>query len=175
MERSDWPAVRAIFEEGIATKQATFDTEAPSWDEWDAAHLEGLRLVAEHDGEIVGWAALSPTSRRACYSGVAEESVYVSEQARGQGVGTALLGELVSRAGEAGIWTIQTSIFPENAASVALHRRCGFRVVGRRERIARLDGAWRDTVLLERRNNAEEPMVPPRALSFFADAEGSKA
>ena len=151
MQPSDWPAVRDIYEQGIATRLATFETAAPSWEDWDARHLTDLRLVAEDDGEVLGWAALSPTSARACYAGVAEESVYVSESARGRGIGSALLTELLDRADEAGFWTIQTSIFPENAASIALHERCGFRVVGTRERIARLDGAWRDTVLLERR------------------------
>ena len=151
MQPSDWPAVRDIYEQGIATGLATFETAAPSWEDWDARHLTDLRLVAERDGEVLGWAALSPTSARACYAGVAEESVYVAESARGQGIGSTLLTELLDRADEAGFWTIQTSIFPENAASIALHTRCGFREVGTRERIARLDGAWRDTVLLERR------------------------
>jgi L-amino acid N-acyltransferase YncA len=151
MQPSDWPAVRAIYEQGIATRQATFETESPSWAEWDADHLAELRFVAERDGQVVGWAALSPASRRPCYAGVAEESVYVAEEARGNRVGTALMGELLAQADVTGVWTIQTSIFPENLASIALHRRCGFRVVGTRERIARLDGAWRDTVLLERR------------------------
>jgi L-amino acid N-acyltransferase YncA len=152
MEPSDWPAVREIYEQGLATRQATFETEAPSWEEWDAAHLAELRLVAEQDGGVVGWAALSPASRRDCYAGVAEESVYVAEAVRGRGIGKALLTELVAHADAAGIWTIQTSIFPENVASIELHKRCGFRVVGTRERIAQLDRAWRDTVLLERRS-----------------------
>jgi L-amino acid N-acyltransferase YncA len=153
MQPDDWPAVREIYEQGIATKQATFETAAPSWEEWDANHFVDLRLVAEVDGTVIGWAALSPVSRRACYAGVAEESVYVAEEARGRGVGTALLDRLLAGADEAGFWTIQTSIFPENVASIALHKRCGFRVVGTRERIARLDGTWRDTVLLERRGD----------------------
>jgi L-amino acid N-acyltransferase YncA len=151
MQPSDWPAVRAIYEQGLATRQASFETEAPEWEAWDAGHLAGLRLVAERDGEVVGWAALSPASRRPCYAGVVEESVYVAAEARGQGVGSNLLRTLIETAEKARIWTIQTSIFPENAASIALHRRCGFRVVGVRERIAQLDGHWRDTVLLERR------------------------
>ena len=151
MQPSDWSAVRDIYEQGIATRLATFETAAPSWEDWDARHLTDLRLVADDDGEVLGWAALSPTSARACYAGVAEESVYVAESARGKGIGGALLTELLDRADEAGFWTIQTSIFPENVASIALHKRCGFREVGTRERIARLDGAWRDTVLLERR------------------------
>ncbi|HEY8774819.1 MAG TPA: GNAT family N-acetyltransferase [Gaiellaceae bacterium] len=155
MQPSDWPAVRAIYEQGLATRQATFETEAPSWEEWDAGHLAELRLVAERDGEVIGWTALSPTSRRDCYAGVAEESVYIAESAWGQGLGKTLLTELVTRADAAGIWTIQTSIFPENVASIELHKRCGFRVVGTRQRIAQLDGVWRDTVLLERRASEE--------------------
>src|SRR5262249_14755482 len=151
MQPHDWPAMRAIYEQGIATGQATFETAAPSWEEWDAGHFVDLRLVAEEDGEVIGWAALAPISRRACYAGVGEESVYVAEKARGRGVGTALLARLLADAGEAGFWTIQTSIFPENAASIELHRRSGFRVVGTRERIGQLDGVWRDTVLMERR------------------------
>jgi L-amino acid N-acyltransferase YncA len=151
MQPHDWPAVREIYEQGIATRQATFETAAPSWDEWDATRFVDLRLVAEQDGKVIGWAALSPVSRRACYAGVAEESVYVALDAQGRGVGTALLGRLLAGADEAGFWTIQTSIFPENVASIELHRRCGFRVVGTRERIGQLDGVWRDTVLMERR------------------------
>jgi L-amino acid N-acyltransferase YncA len=151
MRAEDWPAVRAIYEQGIATRQATFETEAPEWTAWNEGHHADLRLVGEEDGFVVGWAALSPVSRRECYAGVVEESVYVEEGARGRGVGIALLARLCSDADAAGIWTIQTSIFPENVASLELHRRCGFRVVGVRERIARLDGVWRDTILLERR------------------------
>jgi L-amino acid N-acyltransferase YncA len=152
LEREDWPVVAAIFEEGIATGLATFETAAPDWPAWDGSRLPGkLRLVAEEDGEVVGFAALSPVSQRDAYRGVAENSVYVSQRARGHGVGSALLNELVRRSEEAGIWTIQTSIFPENLPSLAVHMRAGFRVVGRRERIGQLDGEWRDTLLLERR------------------------
>jgi L-amino acid N-acyltransferase YncA len=152
LEEKDWPSVAAIFEEGIATGLATFETAAPDWPAWDDSHLPGeLRLVAEEDGEVVGFAALSPVSSREAYRGVAENSVYVSERARGRGLGSALLNELVRRSEEAGIWTIQTSIFPENLPSLAVHQRAGFRVVGRRERIGRLRGEWRDTLLLERR------------------------
>ena len=151
MRSDDWPAVRAIYEQGIGTRNATFDEEAPSWAEWDDDHLGEPRLVAERDGEVIGWAALSPTSRRACYAGVAENSVYVDLDARGQGVGRRLLSELLAGADAAGVWTVQASIFPENVASVELHRGCGFRVVGTRERIGRMDGMWRDTVLMERR------------------------
>ena len=148
-----WQAVARIYREGIATGHATFETEVPSWEAWDASHLRSLRLVALLD-EVVGWAALSPVSSRCVYEGVAEESVYVAEQARGQGVGRGLLESLIARSEEAGIWTLQTSIFPENVASLELHRRVGFRVVGTRERIGRHGGVWRDTVLLERRSTA---------------------
>jgi phosphinothricin acetyltransferase len=148
----DWPQVRAIYEEGIATGQATFETAAPEWAEWDRARLPVCRLAARAGDELLGWAALSPVSARACYAGVAEVSVYVRAAARGRGVGTALLRALQAASEAAGLWTLQGACFPENAASVALLRRCGFRVVGRRERIARLNGAWRDTVLLERRS-----------------------
>jgi L-amino acid N-acyltransferase YncA len=150
LEAKDWPAVRTIFEEGIATGQATFETEAPSWEDWDGAHSGGL--VAEEGGEVVGWAALSPYSSRPAYAGVAEESVYVARQARGRGVGRALLEALVERSEQAGIWTLQAGIFPENRASVTLHLGCGFRAVGLRERIGRLNGEWRDVLLLERRS-----------------------
>ncbi len=143
--------MRAIFEEGIASEQATFETEAPSWQDWDDAHLP-LRLVAEEEGDVVGWAALAPYSARECYRGVAESSVYVAERARGRGVGRALMERLVQDADEAGFWTLEAGIFPENLASLALHRRCGFRVIGMRERIGRLNGEWRDVVLLERRS-----------------------
>ncbi|HEV8248702.1 MAG TPA: GNAT family N-acetyltransferase [Gaiellaceae bacterium] len=143
--------MKAIFEEGIATRAATFETEAPCWEDWDGAHLS-LRLVAEEDGEVVGWAALSPYSARECYRGVAESSVYIAERVRGRGIGRALIERLVRDSEEAGFWTLQAGVFPENEESLALHRRCGFRVVGVRERIGRLDGEWRDVVLLERRS-----------------------
>jgi L-amino acid N-acyltransferase YncA len=152
LTEDDWAAVADIYWDGMRDGLATFETEVPSWETWDAAHLPEHRLVAELLGEIVGWAALSPASSRRCYAGVAENSVYVARAARGRGVGRALLQRLLGDADAAGIWTIQTSIFPENRASLALHERCGFRVVGTRERIARRDGVWRDTVLLERRS-----------------------
>ena len=151
MTRADWSEVEAIYAAGIATGDATFETEPPSWKEFDRGHLRHVRLVAIEDDAVAGWAALAATSTRACYSGVVEHSVYVAEPARGRGVGRALLEYLVAAADEAGSWTIQTSIFPENTASLALHEKVGFRVVGRRERIAQLHGVWRDTVLLERR------------------------
>jgi phosphinothricin acetyltransferase len=150
---SDWPVVAAIWADGMATGDATFETEVPSWEEFDRTRLPGHRLVAV-DGDVVGWAALTPTSPRDCYAGVAENSVYVAADARGRGVGSALLDALLAGADAGGIWTVQTSVFPENEASVALHLHAGFRVVGRRERIARLNGVWRDTLFLERRSPA---------------------
>ena len=152
LTHEDWPAVKAIYEQGIAGGNATFETEAPSWDDWDRTHLEGNRLVALQDDKVVGWAALAPVSERCVYEGVAENSVYVAEEAQGRGVGRALLEELISRAEGDGIWTIQTGIFPENEASIELHKRCGFRVVGTRERLGQHHGVWRDVVFMERRS-----------------------
>jgi L-amino acid N-acyltransferase YncA len=152
MTTEDWPAVEAIYAEGIATGHATFETTTPSWDEFDRGRHRDHRFVAVEDGDVLGWAALSPTSSRPCYAGVAEHSVYVASAARGRGVGRVLMEALLESADAGGVWTVQTSIFPENEASLALHERVGFRVVGRRERIAQLDGAWRDTLLLERRS-----------------------
>jgi phosphinothricin acetyltransferase len=148
--RDDWRAVQSIYEQGIRGGDATFETEAPGWPEWDRAH--SLRLVAEAGGEVVGWAALSPVSERCVYGGVAEDSVYVADSAQGRGVGRALLEALVRRAESDGVWTIQAGIFPENESSIALHQRCGFRVVGTRERIGKHHGVWRDVVLMERRS-----------------------
>jgi phosphinothricin acetyltransferase len=144
--------MRAVFLEGVATGQATFETGAPEYREWDAAHLAEPRLVAADAEGLAGWAALSPVSRRTCYTGVAEVSVYVAARCRGRGVGTRLLTELVAVSERLGLWTLQAVVFPENPASVRLHEACGFRLVGRRERIARLGGVWRDTLLLERRS-----------------------
>jgi phosphinothricin acetyltransferase len=152
MRPDDWEAVRAIYAAGIAAGQATFETEPPSWEQWDAGHLAACRLCARAGGRVVGWAALSPVSQRAVYSGVAEVSVYVDPEHQGRGVGTALLRAVIAASEVHGIRTLQGSTFPENAASLALQRRCGFRVVGRRERIARHHGAWRDTILTERRS-----------------------
>jgi L-amino acid N-acyltransferase YncA len=152
MTAEDWPAVEGIYAEGIATGHATFETTTPSWDEFDRGRHQDHRFVAVEDGDVLGWAALSPTSSRPCYAGVAEHSVYVASAARGRGVGRVLMRALLESADAGGIWTVQTSIFPENEASLALHERVGFRVVGRRERIAQLNGAWRDTLLLERRS-----------------------
>ena len=145
----DWPEVAAIYDAGIRGRNATFETAVPPWDDWDAAHT--LRLVAVDEDRVVGWAALSPVSDRCVYEGVAENSVYVAPGLQGRGIGRELLTRLIEQAEAAGIWTIQTSVFPENRASLALHQACGFRIVGVRERIGRLDGVWRDTVFLERR------------------------
>jgi L-amino acid N-acyltransferase YncA len=150
---ADWLAVRAIYLEGIATDQATFETEAPTWEAWDATHLRAPRLVAFSDGRVIGWAALGRVSARAVYAGVAEVSVYVANSSRGLGVGRALLVKLIADSEANNIWTLQANIFPENTASLALHKSCGFREVGRRERIGRMKGIWRDTILLERRSH----------------------
>jgi phosphinothricin acetyltransferase len=151
LRAEDWPAVRAIYEEGIRCGDATFETEVPSWERWEAAHPE-LRLVAERDGAIVGWAALSPASARHCYRGVGEVSVYVAEEARGGGLGGTLLEKLVERSEQAGYWTLTAGVFPENEASVRLHKACGFREIGVRERLGEVGGVWRDVLLLERRS-----------------------
>jgi phosphinothricin acetyltransferase len=149
---SDWPEVARIYREGIETGDATFETSVPDWPSWDAAHLEECRLVCHVGGEIVAWAALNPVSKRPVYRGVAEHSIYVSGVARGRGVGSGLLQTLVDASEEAGFWTLQTAIFPENEASLALHTRLGFRVVGMRERLGSHHGRWRDVVLMERRS-----------------------
>ena len=152
MRDEDWDAVRAIYREGIATGNATFETGVPDWEAWDKNHLRACRLVAKADGRVVGWAALTPYSSRRAYAGVAGLSIYVSASARGQGIGRALLGALIEVSERAGLWTLQAGIFPENTASLALHRAHGFREVGRRERIGQLNGVWRDVVLMERRS-----------------------
>jgi L-amino acid N-acyltransferase YncA len=148
----DWPSVQAIYAEGIATGNATFESEPPAWEEWDSKHLRDARLVAAAGGKVVGWAALTPVSSRCVYSGVAELSIYIAGTARGQGVGRALLGALIVESESKGFWTLQTGIFPENKASLALHEKLGFRKVGRRERIGEMNGRWRDVVLMERRS-----------------------
>lgn len=152
MSPADWESVRAIYREGIATGDATFEQSAPEWEQWDEGHLRACRLVARSRGEVLGWAALSPVSRRRVYRGVAEVSVYVSGQARRKGVGMALLTALIVSSEREGIWTLQAGIFPENTGSLELHRRAGFRVVGTRERVGSMDGRWRDVVLMERRS-----------------------
>jgi L-amino acid N-acyltransferase YncA len=149
---SDWPAVREIYLEGIASGQATFETEAPTWEAWNGSHSPLARLVARQGDTVVGWATLSPVSSRKAYAGVAEVSVYVAQSQRGGGLGRQLLEALIGESETNAIWSLQAVMFPENAASVALHRRCGFREVGRRERIGKLGGVWRDTILLERRS-----------------------
>jgi len=154
MRDSDWPAVREIYREGIETGDATFQTAAPDWAKWDAGHLRHSRLVARREGSIGGWAALSAVSRRECYAGVAEVSVYIAGEHRGRGLGRRLLAALIVESEAHGIWTLQAGIFPENRASIALHKRLGFREVGVRERIGQRDGRWRDTVLLERRSQS---------------------
>jgi phosphinothricin acetyltransferase len=151
MLSADWPAVAAIYAEGIATRNATFETATPTFEEFDASHHAHHRLVAVENGAVLGWVVLAPTSARACYAGVAENSVYVAADARGRGVGLALMQAVIASAARGGIWSIQAGMFPENAASVALHESLGFRLVGRFERIAQLDGVWRDTILLELR------------------------
>jgi len=148
----DWPEVARIFREGIATGNATFETAVPSWAAWDAAHVVDHRLVAERNGLVVGWIALVHVSPRECYAGVAEVSAYVGERARGKGVGAELLAALVESSERAGIWTLETGVFPENETSLRLLQRFGFRIVGTRERIGRLRGIWRDVVFLERRS-----------------------
>lgn len=152
MQPGDWEAVERIYGEGLDTGHATFETEVPDWAAWDAAHIEVCRLVVESGGEVVAWAALSPVSRRNVYRGVAEHSIYVAPDVRGRGVGRLLLRALIDSSENAGFWTLQTSIFPENEASVTLHTSEGFRILGIRERVGRHYGAWRDTVLMERRS-----------------------
>jgi phosphinothricin acetyltransferase len=147
-----WEAVRAIYREGIDTRNATFETETPDWQTWDEKHLQQCRLVASVDDQVVGWAALSPVSSRCVYRGVAEVSIYIAASARGQGIGKALLKALVDESEAAGIWTLQAGIFPENAVSVALHKAFGFREVGIRKHIGKMGDTWRNVLLMERRS-----------------------
>jgi phosphinothricin acetyltransferase len=147
-----WPAVKAIYEDGLATGNASFQTTTPSWEEWDKSHLAHSRLVALDGQTVVGWAALTPVSGRCVYAGVAEVSVYVANSHRGKGVGKALLEALVTESETNGIWTLQAGIFPENTASIRLHEAVGFRQVGIREKIGKMSDRWRDTVLLEKRS-----------------------
>jgi len=152
MKNEDWDEVACIYREGIATGNATFEMDAPDWEKWDESHLRDCRLVARADGKVVGWAALSPVSTRCVYSGVAEVSLYVAGSTRGVGVGKTLLSAFIDESERSGIWTLEARIFPENAASIALAKGCGFREVGRRERIGQMDGVWRDVILMERRS-----------------------
>ncbi|TVT17460.1 metalloregulator ArsR/SmtB family transcription factor [Amycolatopsis rhizosphaerae] len=152
MRKEDWPDVRRIYGEGMATGIATFETTVPSRSVLDAKWIPAQRWVAELDGAVVGWAAATPVSQRECYSGVAETSLYVAEGHRGRGIGKALIRKQVMAADEAGLWTLQTSVFTANRASLALHHSAGFRTIGIRERIAQRDGVWHDTVFLERRS-----------------------
>jgi L-amino acid N-acyltransferase YncA len=153
MRNEDWPAIQKIYSEGIATGNATFETETPDWTKWDQAHRQDCRLVACDGQGILGWAALSPVSGRRVYSGVAEVSVYVATEARGRGAGRTLLQSLVEQSERCGIWTMQAGIFPENVPSIALHKSCGFREVGLRQKFGQRDGIWRDVLLLERRSS----------------------
>lgn len=147
-----WPTVKKIYEEGIATGNATFQTTAPDWEEWDAAHVKNSRLVAIENNEVMGWAALTAVSGRCVYAGVGEVSVYVAAAARGKGIGKKLLVALITESEKNNFWTLQAGIFPENTGSVKIHEACGFRIIGKRERIGRMNGLWRDTLLLERRS-----------------------
>jgi phosphinothricin acetyltransferase len=151
-----WPEVARIYGEGIATGDATFETDVPSWEQWTAAHLDEHRFVALQAGSVVGFTAVSAVSDRCVYGGVVENTVYVAETARGEGIGRLLLDRLIESTEAAGIWTIQSGIFPENVASLALHQSAGFRVVGRRSRLGKLDGRWRDVLLVERRSEVIE-------------------
>jgi L-amino acid N-acyltransferase YncA len=154
MADADATAVLEIYRQGIATGDATFETELPAWEKFSSGHLPHSRLVARDGTGVLGWAMLSPVSGRCVYGGVAEVSIYIAESERGRGIGRALLEELIRQSEQNGIWTLQAGIFPENAASIRLHRRHGFREVGRRERIGKLGDRWRDTVLLERRSKS---------------------
>ena len=149
---SDWEIVRAIYEKGIATGNATFQTSAPSWEEWNSSHLVTCRIVAEEDQKVIGWAALTPVSSRCVYAGVAEVSVYIDPAFSGKGIGLALLERLVNLSEAEGIWTLQAGIFPENIGSLRIHKKAGFKTLGVREKIGKQGGIWRDTVLLERRS-----------------------
>lgn len=157
MTAEDWPVVSRIYQAGMDTNLATFQTECPTWEEWNAAHLSQCRLVAVTDGAIAGWVALSAVSSRCVYAGVAEVSIYIDAEARGKGVGKALLNALIATSESAGFWTLQSGIMENNTASIALHTSCGFRRVGYRERIGQdRFGVWRNTVLMERRSARDD-------------------
>lgn len=152
IEKNDFPVVKAIYKEGIETGMATFETQVPTWQQWDASHLPLGRILMLENNQVLGWASLSPTSKRKVYKGVAEVSVYVKASARGKGVGKKLLLELIKISETNAIWTLQSSIMPENTASIKLHKTCGFRVLGYREKIGQLHGVWKDNIILERRS-----------------------
>ncbi|MDA0194254.1 MAG: GNAT family N-acetyltransferase [Bacteroidetes bacterium] len=147
-----WPDVKRIYEEGIATQNATFETSCPVWEKWNASHLPHSRWIALIDTKVAGWAALSPVSDRCVYGGVAEVSIYVGSDLRGQGIGKGLMNRMIKSSEENGLWTLNSATFPENTESIMLHIKCGFREIGYRERIGQLDGIWRNTVLMERRS-----------------------
>ena len=148
-----WESVKKIYEDGIATGNATFQTSAPTWEEWNQAHIPIPRLIAIANDEILGWAALTPVSGRCVYAGVAEISIYIGSIARGKGIGKQLLNQLIEESEKQNIWTLQSGIFPENKASISLHQSAGFRIIGKREKIGMMDGKWRDIVLLEKRSH----------------------
>jgi phosphinothricin acetyltransferase len=152
LSQADWEEVGAIYLAGIKGGNATFETQLPTWEDWDSRHISDMRLVARLAGHVIGWAALSHTSSRLVYQGVAEDSIYIAGDHQRQGIGDLLLAALIAQSEQKGYWTLQTSIFPENLASLALHQKHGFRLIGCRQRIARLNGVWRDTLLLERRS-----------------------
>ncbi len=152
MTKNDWPSVAEIYKQGIETGNATFETEIPAWEKWNAGHLPGCRIVATIDDSVIAWAALSPVSGRCVYAGVAEVSVYVADKFQGLKIGTKLLERIISESERGGIWTLQAGIFPENKASIKMHENLGFRIVGFRELIGKMEGIWRDTLLLERRS-----------------------
>lgn len=153
LKKADWSQVSSIYQQGIDTGNATFQLDIPNWSDWNIGHLPTCRIVAEVDNEILGWAALSPVSSRCVYRGVAEVSIYVANRSFGKKIGTKLLDKLISESEKNGIWTLQAGIFPENKASLRIHEKLGFRKVGYREKIGRMNGIWRDTILLERRSD----------------------
>ncbi|WP_375323351.1 GNAT family N-acetyltransferase [Flagellimonas sp. GZD32] len=153
MIAEDWDSVSKIYAEGIATGYATFETHTPTFEQWDKAHISNCRFVAEQNGEIMGWAALSPVSSRCVYGGVGEVSVYIAAKSRGMGVGKMLMQQLIEESEKAGYWTLQSGVFPENEASINLHEKVGFRFIGKRERVGKIHGVWKDNLLFEKRSD----------------------
>ncbi len=151
-EKTNWPAIASIYAEGINTGIATFETVVPDWETWDSAHIKSCRIMATIENKIVGWAALSPVSKREVYKGVVEVSIYITSKYRGKGIGKLLLSSLIKQSEEEGFWTLQASIFRENMNSIALHTNLGFRTIGYRKKIGKCNGVWHDNILLERRN-----------------------